>query len=189
MASTVLCLCLLSLGLPPLLLSIIQMSSWHYAQLLPAVISLTDALQFDFRSSLTINTIPYKDKFQDQKIYLEWKISKVCQKIHLLDYWTNAPLYIAFYLRFLPPHTNFLLTPFGRIGLLDCFWKNRRKSFRTSQPTCFWWIGVNICQANYSWMMLRIIARSGAEGYWGRSHPHPLREIVKCANRPDQSLL
>ena len=55
----------------PISRSIIQMFSLMLCSNYSSSDYLTDALQFDFKvAPLSINTIPYRDKFQDRKIYL-----------------------------------------------------------------------------------------------------------------------
>ncbi len=58
---------------------------WCHASIIRAVIIWTDALQFDLKSRLSINTIPYRDKFQDRKFTWEWKY----QDFRDLAYWDH----------------------------------------------------------------------------------------------------
>ena len=94
---------------------------------------LTDALQFDFKvAPLSINTIPYRDKFQDRKIYLGMKNIKGLPRD--LAYWIidNRPFESVedFILR-LPNqyHKLPLLTPLVELGLFDIFEKIDARCF------------------------------------------------------------
>ncbi|MFQ6810107.1 MAG: hypothetical protein ACLRSL_01190 [Streptococcus sp.] len=97
---------------------------------------MTDALQFDFQvAPLTINTIPYKDKFQDQKIYLGMKNIKGLPKD--LAYWIidQRPFEsIEDFILRLPSqyHKLPLLTPLVELGLFDCFEKNQKSPSKPS---------------------------------------------------------
>ena len=118
---------------------------------------LTDALQFDFKvAPLSINTIPYRDKFQDRKIYLGMKNIKGLPRD--LAYWIidNRPFESVedFILR-LPNqyHKLPLLTPLVELGLFDIFEKNRRKVLH-NLPNLFVFadeLGSLFADSNYSW--------------------------------------
>lgn len=119
---------------------------------------LTDALQSDFKvAPLSINTIPYRDKFQDRKIYLGMKNIKGLPRD--LAYWIidNRPFESVedFILR-LPRqyHKLPLLTPLAELGLFDIFEKNRRKVLQ-NLPNLFVFadeLGSLFADSNYSWI-------------------------------------
>ena len=160
---------------------------------------LTDALQFDFQvAPLTINTIPYKDKFQDQKIYLGMKNIKGLPKD--LAYWIidQRPFESIedFILRL---HSQYhklpLLTPLVELGLFDCFEKNRRKVLQ-NLPNLFVFadeLGSLFGEANYSWMDAEDYSK--AEKYEMEQRvigvglsPHPLVEIVAASSKPTRPI-
>ena len=92
---------------------------------------VVDALSSGFKvAPLTINTIPYLDKFEERQIYLGLKNIKGFPRD--LAYWIieNRPFSGVedFVLR-LPAQyrKEQLLTPLVQIGLFDCFEPNRRK--------------------------------------------------------------
>ena len=160
---------------------------------------LTDALQFDFQvAPLTINTIPYKDKFQDQKIYLGMKNIKGLPKD--LAYWIidQRPFEsIEDFILRLPSqyHKLPLLTPLVELGLFDCFEKNRRKVLQ-NLPNLFVFadeLGCLFGQANYSWMDAEDYSK--AEKYEMEQRvigvglsPHPLVEIVAASSQPTRPI-
>ena len=161
---------------------------------------LTDALQFDFQvAPLTINTIPYKDKFQDQKIYLGMKKYQRSPKKDLA-YWIidQRPFESIedFILRLPANTTNFLsLTPLVELGLFDCFEKNRRKVLQ-NLPNLFVFadeLGSLFGEANYSWMDAEDYSK--AEKYEMEQRvigvglsPHPLVEIVAASSKPTRPI-
>jgi len=119
---------------------------------------LTDALQSDFQlAPLSINTIPYKDKFHYRKIFLGMKNIKGLPRD--LAYWIidNRPFESVedFILR-LPKqyHKLPLLTPLAELGLFDIFEKNRRKVLQ-NLPNLFVFadeLGSLFADSNYSWI-------------------------------------
>lgn len=92
---------------------------------------ITDALQFDFQvAKLSVNNIPYHDKFSDQKIYMGLKNIKGLPRDFAFWMMENRPFKSVedFVLR-LPEKfkKKELLTPLIQIGLFDEFEKNRQK--------------------------------------------------------------
>ena len=163
---------------------------------------LTDALQFDFQlAPLSINTIPYKDKFQDQKIYLGMKNIKGLPKD--LAYWIieNRPFVsIEDFILRLPMqyHKLPLLTPLVELGLFDGFEKNRKKVLQ-NLPNLFVFadeLGSLFGETNYSWIEAKDFSK--AEKYEMEQaiigvglSPHPLVEIAATSSesiRPISSL-
>ena len=133
---------------------------------------LTDALQFDFQlAPLSINTIPYKDKFQDQKIYLGMKNIKGLPKD--LAYWIieNRPFVsIEDFILRLPMqyHKLPLLTPLVELGLFDGFEKNRKKVLQ-NLPNLFVFadeLGSLFGETNYSWIEAKDFSKAGYHWCW-----------------------
>ena len=118
---------------------------------------ITDALEFDFQvASLNINNIPYRDKFQDNQIYLGLKNIKGLPRD--VAYWIieNRPFSnVEDFVLKLPTqyHKVQLLTPLVQIGLFDVFEKNRQKILQ-NLPNLFVFadeLGSLFADTNYSW--------------------------------------
>ncbi|HFR3692536.1 TPA: DNA polymerase III subunit alpha [Streptococcus suis] len=92
---------------------------------------ITDALQFDFQvARLSMNTIPYYDKFDKSKIYLGLKNIKGLPKDFSLWLIENRPYKsVEDFILKLPAQykKKDLLTPLIHIGLFDEFESNRKK--------------------------------------------------------------
>ncbi|MEW4353696.1 DNA polymerase III subunit alpha [Streptococcus pneumoniae] len=156
---------------------------------------LSDALHFNFAvAPLTINTIPYKDKFQEQKIYLGLKNIKGLPRD--FAYWVieNRPFQSVedFILR-LPKqyHKAALLTPLIQLGLFDSFESNRRKIIE-NLPNLFVFadeLGSLFADTTYSWLQVEdytLAEKFEFEQFIigvGLS-AHPLTELAKNAIRP-----
>lgn len=153
---------------------------------------LTDALQFDFKvASLSINTIPYRDKFQDRKIYLGMKNIKGFPRE--FAYWIidNRPFESVedFILR-LPTqyHKLPLLTPLVELGLFDSFEKNRRKVLQNLPNLLVFAdeLGSLFGDSSYSWTETEDFSQ--AEKYEKEQaligvglSPHPLATIAQTS--------
>lgn len=159
---------------------------------------ITDALSFDFETApLSINNIPYHDKFQDKKIFLGMKNIKGLPRD--LAYWIIEERQNAaftgvedFILR-LPQnyHKIPLLTPLIQLGLFDSFEKNRQKIL-ANLPNLFVFadeLGSLFADTTYSWTEAQDF--SDAEKFEleqsiigvGLSD-HPLVKLAKEADQP-----
>ncbi|GGE30121.1 DNA polymerase III subunit alpha [Streptococcus himalayensis] len=161
---------------------------------------LTDALNFGFEvAPLTINTIPYKDKFQDKKIYLGLKNIKGLPRD--FAYWMieHRPFTSVedFMLR-LPRqyHKPTLLTPIIQLGLFDSFEKNRRKIVENLSNLFVFVdeLGSLFADTTYSW--IQVEDYTPAEKFEfeqfiigvGLSE-HPLAELAKNAIHPYKAIV
>ena len=121
---------------------------------------ITDALGFGFElASLTIHNIPYKDKFQDRKIYLGLKNIKGLPRdfaFWIIEERQKNPFSSVedFILR-LPQtyHKLPLLSPLVQLGLFDVFEPNRQKIL-LNLPNLFVFadeLGSLFADTSYSW--------------------------------------
>ena len=122
---------------------------------------ITDALGFGFElAPLTIHNIPYKDKFQDRKIYLGLKNIKGLPRdfaFWIIEERQKNPFSSVedFILR-LPQtyHKLPLLNPLVQLGLFDVFEPNRQKILH-NLPNLFVFadeLGSLFADTSYSWM-------------------------------------
>ena len=92
---------------------------------------ITDALQFDFQAAkLSINNIPYHDRFDKRQIYMGLKNIKGFPRDFAFWIMEERPFKSVedFILRLPPQYKKVeLLTPLIQLGLFDIFEKNRRK--------------------------------------------------------------
>ena len=92
---------------------------------------ITDALQFDFQAAkLSINNIPYHDRFDKRQIYMGLKNIKGFPRDFAFWIVEERPFKSVedFILRLPPQYKKVeLLTPLIQLGLFDNFEKNRRK--------------------------------------------------------------
>ena len=92
---------------------------------------ITDALQFDFQAAkLSINNIPYHDRFDKRQIYMGLKNIKGFPRDFAFWIVEERPFKSVedFILRLPPQYKKVeLLTPLIQLGLFDIFEKNRRK--------------------------------------------------------------
>ena len=92
---------------------------------------ITDALQFDFQAAkLSINNIPYHDRFDKRQIYMGLKNIKGFPRDFAFWVVEERPFKSVedFILRLPPQYKKVeLLTPLIQLGLFDIFEKNRRK--------------------------------------------------------------
>ena len=92
---------------------------------------ITDALQFDFQAAkLSINNIPYHDRFDKRQIYMGLKNIKGFPRDFAFWIVEERPFKSVedFTLRLPPQYKKVeLLTPLIQLGLFDIFEKNRRK--------------------------------------------------------------
>ena len=118
---------------------------------------VTDALSFGFKlAPLTINTVPYRDKFEENQIFLGLKNIKGLPRD--LAYWIieERPFTgIEDFLLRLPSQyrKDSFLIPLIQIGLFDCFESNRQKiiSNLTNLFIFVEELGSLFADSNYSW--------------------------------------
>ncbi|MTB64048.1 DNA polymerase III subunit alpha [Streptococcus sp. zg-86] len=156
---------------------------------------ISDALQFDFQvAPVTINSIPYHDKFEGNKIYMGLKNIKGLPKE--LAFWLieERPFKSVedFILR-LP--TNFkkqdTLKPLIQLGLFDPFEPNRKKILENLDNLFVFadTFGSFFSEENYSWQEAEDYSDSEKFSLEqaiigvGMS-PHPLLLLAKSTNRP-----
>lgn len=160
---------------------------------------ITDALQFDFQiASLTINTIPYHDKFDQGKIFMGLKNIKGLPKDFLLWIVEERPFKSVedFVLR-LPNQykKEDFLRPLIQLGLFDIFENNRQKILINLENLFVFSeaFGSFFAEEEYSW--------TEAEDYTDSEKyeleqaiigvgisPHPLVKISREAQRSFESL-
>lgn len=159
---------------------------------------ISDALAFGFEAApLSINNIPYRDKFQDRRIYMGLKNIKGLPRD--FAYWiieerqqTAFSSVEDFILR-LPQnyHKLPLLTPLVQLGLFDSFEPNRQKIL-ANLPNLFVFadeLGSLFADSSYSWTEAEDY--SPADKYEleqsligvGLSD-HPLMSLAKKASQP-----
>ena len=118
---------------------------------------ITDALSFGFKlAPLTINTVPYRDKFKENQIFLGLKNIKGLPRD--LAYWIieERPFTgIEDFLLRLPSQyrKDSFLIPLIQIGLFDCFESNRQKiiSNLTNLFIFVEELGSLFADSSYSW--------------------------------------
>ncbi|MBY5020471.1 DNA polymerase III subunit alpha [Streptococcus suis] len=161
---------------------------------------VNDALQFDFKiSKLTINTIPYHDKFDKDTIYMGLKNIKGTPKD--LAFWImdSRPFKSVedFVLR-LPDSfkKKELLTPLIQLGLFDDFEPNRKKILENLDNLFVFSeaFGSFFAEENYSWIDSEDYSDSEKfeleQSIIGIGiSPHPLIKIRKETNRPVTDLV
>lgn len=156
---------------------------------------ITDALQFDFQiATLSINTIPYHDKFDQGKIFMGLKNIKGLPKDFLFWIVEGRPFKSVedFILQMPDQYKKAdFLTPLIQLGLFDIFEKNRQKIL-TNLENLFVFseaFGSFFAEEEYSW--------SEAEDYTDSEKyeleqaiigvgisPHPLVKISQEAQHP-----
>ena len=158
---------------------------------------ITDALGFGFElAPLTIHNIPYKDKFQDRKIYLGLKNIKGLPRdfaFWIIEERQKNPFSSVedFILR-LPQsyHKLPLLSPLVQLGLFDVFEPNRQKILH-NLPNLFVFadeLGSLFADTSYSWTDAEDF--TAAEKFEQEQaligiglSDHPLISLAKKANR------
>ena len=158
---------------------------------------ITDALGFGFElAPLTIHNIPYKDKFQERKIYLGLKNIKglpIDFAFWIIEERQKNPFSSVedFILR-LPQsyHKLPLLSPLVQLGLFDVFEPNRQKIL-LNLPNLFVFadeLGSLFADTSYSWMDAEDF--TAAEKFEQEQaligiglSDHPLISLAKKANR------
>ena len=159
---------------------------------------ITDALGFGFElAPLTIHNIPYKDKFQERKIYLGLKNIKGLPRdfaFWIIEERQKNPFSSVedFILR-LPQsyHKLPLLSPLVQLGLFDVFEPNRQKILH-NLPNLFVFadeLGSLFADTSYSWTDAEDF--TAAEKFEQEQaligiglSDHPLISLAKKANRP-----
>ena len=159
---------------------------------------ITDALGFGFElAPLTIHNIPYKDKFQDRKIYLGLKNIKGLPRdfaFWIIEERQKNPFSSVedFILR-LPQtyHKLPLLSPLVQLGLFDVFEPNRQKIL-LNLPNLFIFadeLGSLFADTSYSWMDAEDF--TAAEKFEQEQaligvglSDHPLISLAKKAHQP-----
>lgn len=156
---------------------------------------IEDALQFDFQvAKLTINTIPYHDKFDKGKIYLGLKTIKGFPKDFALWIIDKRPYKsVEEFILSLPDNykKKDLLAPLIQIGLFDEFEPNRKKILENVDNLFVFAeaFGTFFAEETYSW--------TEAEDYTASEKflleqqllgvgisPHPLVTICRESKRP-----
>ncbi|RRD32484.1 DNA polymerase III subunit alpha [Streptococcus minor] len=160
---------------------------------------ITDALQFDFQAArLTINNIPYHDRFDNKEIFMGLKNIKGFPREFAFWIVEERPFKSVedFILR-LPRQykKKELLTPLIQLGLFDIFDKNRHKIISNLENLFVFAdaFGSFFAEEEYSWIEAEDY--SDSEKYnleqsiigVGIS-PHPLLKIRRDARRPYQEL-
>ena len=159
---------------------------------------ITDALGFGFElAPLTIHNIPYKDKFQERKIYLGLKNIKGLPRdfaFWIIEERQKNPFSSVedFILR-LPQsyHKLPLLSPLVQLGLFDVFEPNRQKILH-NLPNLFVFadeLGSLFADTSYSWMDAEDF--TAAEKFEQEQaligiglSDHPLISLAKKAHQP-----
>ena len=159
---------------------------------------ITDALGFGFElAPLTIHNIPYKDKFQERKIYLGLKNIKGLPRdfaFWIIEERQKNPFSSVedFILR-LPQsyHKLPLLSPLVQLGLFDVFEPNRQKIL-LNLPNLFVFadeLGSLFADTSYSWMDAEDF--TAAEKFEQEQaligiglSDHPLISLAKKAHQP-----
>lgn len=159
---------------------------------------ITDALGFGFElAPLTIHNIPYKDKFQERKIYLGLKNIKGLPRdfaFWIIEERQKNPFSSVedFILR-LPQsyHKLPLLSPLVQLGLFDVFEPNRQKILH-NLPNLFVFadeLGSLFADTSYSWMDAEDF--TAAEKFEQEQaligiglSDHPLISLAKKAHHP-----
>ncbi len=161
---------------------------------------ITDALQFGFQvAKLSVNNIPYHDKFLDQKIYMGLKNIKGLPRD--LAFWMieNRPFKsVEDFVLKLPEKfkKKDILTPLIQLGLFDEFESNRQKTI-VNLDNLFVFVdafGTFFAEESYAWTDSEDY--SDSEKYdleqsvlgVGIS-PHPLVALQKAAHQPFQALV
>ncbi|MBF0786461.1 MULTISPECIES: DNA polymerase III subunit alpha [unclassified Streptococcus] len=156
---------------------------------------ISDALQFDFQvAPVTINSIPYHDKFDEKKIYMGLKNIKGLPRE--LSFWMieERPFKSVedFILR-LPPQfkKREILKPLIQLGLFDIFESNRKKILENLDNLFVFadTFGTFFSEESYSW--LEADDYSDSEKFSLEQaiigigiSPHPLVLLAKSASKP-----
>ena len=159
---------------------------------------ITDALGFGFElAPLTIHNIPYKDKFQERKIYLGLKNIKGLPRD--FAFWIieerqkNSFSSVEDFILRLPQsyHKLPLLSPLVQLGLFDVFEPNRQKILH-NLPNLFVFadeLGSLFADTSYSWMDAEDF--TAAEKFEQEQaligiglSDHPLISLAKKAHQP-----
>ena len=159
---------------------------------------ISDALGFGFElAPLTINNIPYRDKFQERNIYLGLKNIKGLPRD--FAYWileerqTKPFSSVEDFILRLPQnyHKLSLLTPLVQLGLFDSFEPNRQKVL-ANLPNLFVFadeLGSLFADTSYSWTEVQDF--SATEKFEQEQaligiglSDHPLISLAKKASQP-----
>ncbi|MGT2753931.1 DNA polymerase III subunit alpha [Streptococcus ovis] len=155
---------------------------------------ITDALQFDFKiAPLSINTIPYHDKFDQKNIFMGLKNIKGIPKDFLFWIVENRPFKsVEDFILQVPNHykKEEMLRPLIQLGLFDIFDKNRQKIISNLENLFVFSeaFGSFFAEAEYSWVDAEDYTDSEKyeleQGIIGVGiSPHPLIKIGQSAQR------
>ncbi|MDG3132446.1 DNA polymerase III subunit alpha [Streptococcus suis] len=156
---------------------------------------IEDALQFDFTvAPLTINTIPYHDKFDKDKIYLGLKTIKGLSKDVAFWIMENRPYHsIEDFIVRLPDQFKKIdiLSPLIQLGLFDELETNRKKILENLEHLFVFAdaLGSFFAEETYSW--IEVEDYSDSEKFAMEQSligvgisPHPLLRVRQEADRP-----
>lgn len=155
---------------------------------------IEDALQFDFKvAKLSINTVPYYDKFDKDKIFLGLKTLKGLPKDFALWILDQRPYKsVEDFVLKLPDNykKKELLLPLIQIGLFDEFESNRKKILENLDNLFVFAeaFGTFFAEENYSWTEAEDFSEAEKfeleQGLLGVGiSPHPLVKICRESKR------